>query len=52
MRAIRIIYFVIAILVALSAAFAIWIYYIKEGKDLLNFTISIVGFCIAVLALL
>ena len=51
MRAIRIIYFVIAILVALSAAFAIWIYYIKEGKDLLNFTISIVGFCIAVLAL-
>lgn len=41
----------IAALVALSSAFAIWIYYIKEGKDLLNFTISIVGFCIAVLAL-
>ncbi|EAS41339.1 hypothetical protein C9J48_26670 [Photobacterium profundum] len=51
MRAIRIIYVVIAALVALSSAFAIWIYYIKEGKDLLNFTISIVGFCIAVLAL-
>ncbi|MCW8332014.1 hypothetical protein MD588_24790 [Photobacterium sp. SDRW27] len=51
MRATRIIYFVIATLVALSAAFAIWVYYIKEGKDLLNFTISIVGFCIAVLAL-
>ncbi|WP_235605757.1 hypothetical protein [Salinivibrio sharmensis] len=26
-------------------------YYLKEGKDLLNFTISIVGFCIALLAL-
>ncbi|WP_026032231.1 hypothetical protein [Moritella marina] len=51
MKAIRIIYVVIAALVALSSAFAIWIYYIKEGKDLLNFTISIVGFCIAVLAL-
>ena len=51
MRAIRIIYVVITVLVALSSAFAIWIYYIKEGKDLLNFTISIVGFCIAVLAL-
>jgi hypothetical protein len=27
------------------------VYYLKEGKDLLNFTISIVGFCIALLAL-
>ena len=35
----------------LSGALAVWVYDLKEGKDLLNFTISIVGFCIAVLAL-
>lgn len=39
------------LLVLLSGGLAIWVYYLKEGKDLLNFTISIVGFCIALLAL-
>lgn len=38
-------------LVLFSGCLAIWVYYLKEGKDLLNFTISIVGFCIALLAL-
>ena len=42
---------VIFLLVLLSCCLAIWVYYLKEGKDLLNFTISMVGFCIALLAL-
>lgn len=44
-------YAVIFLLVLLSCCLAIWVYYLKEGKDLLNFTISMVGFCIALLAL-
>jgi hypothetical protein len=39
------------VLVLLSACIAVWVYYLNEGKDLLNFTISTVGFCIALLAL-
>jgi hypothetical protein len=39
------------VLVILSACIAVWVYYLNEGKDLLNFTISTVGFCIALLAL-
>lgn len=38
-------------LILLSSCLAVWIYYLNEGKDLLNFAISIVGFCIALLAL-
>ncbi|MEW9798601.1 hypothetical protein [Alteromonas sp. CYL-A6] len=51
MRGATLLYTSIFILVVLSAGLAIWVYYLKEGKDLLNFTIFIVGFCIAVLAL-
>lgn len=51
MKATRMIYVVISTLVVLSSAVSIWIYYIKEGKDLVNFTISMVGFCVALLAL-
>ena len=51
MRTSKIIYYTIFLLVMLSAGLAVWVYYLKEGKDLLNFTISIVGFCIAALAL-
>lgn len=38
-------------MVIFSACLSVWVYYLNEGKGLLNFTISIVGFCIAVLAL-
>mgnify|MGYP003665599432 FL=1 len=51
MRTSKILYFTIFILVVFSGCFSVWVYYLNEGKDLLNFTISIVGFCIAVLAL-
>ena len=51
MRTSKILYFTIFILVIFSGCFSVWVYYLNEGKDLLNFTISIVGFCIAVLAL-
>jgi hypothetical protein len=51
MRTSKIIYFTIFILVMFSACIAVWVYYLKEGKDLLSFTISTVGFCIALLAL-
>ena len=44
-------YITIFVLVILSACIAVWVYYLNEGKDLLNFTISTVGFCIALLAL-
>lgn len=44
-------YITILLLVLFSGCISIWVYYLKEGKDLLNFTISIVGFCIALLAL-
>lgn len=46
-----ILYVTIFLLVLFSGCLAIWVYYLKEGKDLLNFTISIVGFFIALLAL-
>lgn len=51
MKRTNIFYATVFILVLLSFCFAIWIHYLNEGKDLLNFTISIVGFCIALLAL-
>ncbi|WP_350431869.1 hypothetical protein ABIS04_17335 [Shewanella sp. H8] len=51
MRTSKIIYFAIFILVMFSSCIAVWIYYLKEGKDLLSFTMSTVGFCIALLAL-
>lgn len=51
MRASKILYITIFVLVILSACIAVWVYYLNEGKDLLNFTISTVGFCIALLAL-
>jgi hypothetical protein len=51
MRTSKIIYFTIFILVMFSSCIAVWVYYLKEGKDLLSFTISTVGFCIALLAL-
>jgi hypothetical protein len=35
----------------LSAFLGVWVYFLKEGKDLLNFTISTVSFCISMLAL-
>lgn len=51
MKRTNILYVTIFLLVLFSGCLAIWVYYLKEGKDLLNFTISIVGFCIALLAL-
>ena len=51
MRTSKMLYFTILLLVLLSAFLAVWIYDLKEGKDLLSFTISTVSFCIAVLAL-
>ncbi|OOE86792.1 hypothetical protein BZG74_11945 [Salinivibrio sharmensis] len=51
MKRTSILYITILLLVLFSGCLAIWVYYLKEGKDLLNFTISIVGFCIALLAL-
>lgn len=51
MRTSKILYITIFVLVLLSACIAVWVYYLNEGKDLLNFTISTVGFCIALLAL-
>lgn len=51
MKRTNILYMTIFLLVLFSGCLAIWVYYLKEGKDLLNFTISIVGFCIALLAL-
>lgn len=51
MKRTSILYITIFLLVLFSGCLAIWVYYLKEGKDLLNFTISIVGFCIALLAL-
>lgn len=51
MKRTNILYITIFLLVLFSGCLAIWVYYLKEGKDLLNFTISIVGFFIALLAL-
>lgn len=51
MKRTNILYATIFLLVLFSGCLSIWVYYLKEGKDLLNFTISIVGFCIALLAL-
>jgi hypothetical protein len=51
MRTSKILYITSFVLVLLSAFIAVWVYHLNEGKDLLNFTISIVGFCIALLAL-
>lgn len=51
MKRTNILYITIFLIVLFSGCLAIWVYYLKEGKDLLNFTISIVGFCIALLAL-
>ncbi|MGN5149208.1 hypothetical protein ACTG23_04630 [Aeromonas enteropelogenes] len=51
MKRANIFYVTISVLVLLSSCLAVWIHYLNEGKDLLNFTISIVGFCIALLAL-
>ncbi|QDZ92265.1 hypothetical protein D0436_18385 [Shewanella decolorationis] len=51
MKRTNILYITIFLLVMFSGCLAIWVYYLREGKDLLNFTISIVGFCIALLAL-
>lgn len=51
MKRTNILYITIFLLVLFSGCLAIWVYYLREGKDLLNFTISIVGFCIALLAL-
>lgn len=51
MKRSSILYITILLLVLFSGCISIWVYYLKEGKDLLNFTISIVGFCIALLAL-
>lgn len=51
MRTSKLLYFTIFVLVLLSALLAILVYDLNEGKDLVNFTISTVGFCIAVLAL-
>ncbi|MCS6192936.1 hypothetical protein G3476_15075 [Shewanella baltica] len=51
MKRTNILYITIFMLVLFSGCLAIWVYYLREGKDLLNFTISIVGFCISLLAL-
>lgn len=51
MRTSKILYITTFILVVFSALIAVWVYHLKEGKDLLNFTISTVSFCIALLAL-
>jgi len=51
MKRTNILYITIFLLVLFSGCLAIWVYSLKEGKDLLNFTISIVGFFIALLAL-
>ncbi|MFM4965829.1 hypothetical protein ACEUBT_19135 [Aeromonas bivalvium] len=51
MKRANIFYVTISVLVLFSSCLAVWIHYLNEGKDLLNFTISIVGFCIALLAL-
>jgi len=51
MKRTNILYLTIFLLVLSSGGLSIWVYYLKEGKDLLNFTISIVGFCISLLAL-
>jgi len=51
MRTSKILYITTFILVLFSALIAVWVYHLKEGKDLLNFTISTVSFCIALLAL-
>jgi hypothetical protein len=51
MRTSKILYITIFVLVLFSTCIAVWVYYLNEGKDLLKFTISTVGFCIALLAL-
>jgi hypothetical protein len=39
------------VLILLSAGLAIWIYFTQQGKDVIAFTISVVSFSIALLAL-
>ena len=51
MRQQFIFYVTIILIILSSAVLAIWFYSYQEGKDILNFTISVVGFCIALLAL-
>jgi hypothetical protein len=41
----------IILIILLSGVLAVWFYSYQDGKDMLNFTISIVGFSIALLAL-
>lgn len=47
----RIFYGSMILLIILSAAFAIWIYFVQQGKDVLLFIVSIVSFSVALLAL-
>lgn len=44
-------YIIVILIILASTGLAIWVYNIREGKDILNFTISVVGFAIALLAL-
>ncbi|MEZ9537763.1 hypothetical protein AB4160_06155 [Shewanella sp. 10N.286.51.B8] len=51
MRTSKVLYITILVLVMFSACLAVWLHYQKTGIDLLSFTISTVGLCIALLAL-
>lgn len=51
MRTPRILYVTILIAVVLSTFTSVWLHDFNQGKDLLLFTISAVGFCVAILAL-
>ena len=51
MKKTKILHVMFFLLVISSAGIAAWIHQIKEGTDLLNFTVVVTGFCISVLAL-
>jgi len=51
MRTSKVLYVTIFTLVLFSGGLAVWLHYQKTGIDLLSFTISTVGLCIALLAL-
>ena len=51
MKKTNLLYVMFFLLVISSAGVATWIHHLKEGTDLLNFTVAITGFCISVLAL-
>lgn len=51
MRGSHVLYVTMLMLVALSGLLAVWVFHLGDGRDLVSYTISTVGFCVALLAL-